>query len=251
MTNEVNKYAFGQMTAGAEDNQGEWGTTSDNAWFPEGGRLFPEIFDDALQMPEYSGEALNMILSLAGGGSAAKAVNQATKINNIKNLLKSYLPVAQKMSKDDIMKMATGMSKKPALYSKKEVGMMQKSYLDRLKKADDLAIEMTNKGRMSDAFGRPGSLRSPLAGKYKDIENLRREADIIETELLRNQWVETIGRVPNIKDLGKLKPFPQEIAEQLNPLKPFPQKIAEQLNPNKRLGRAAPFLLPEIEEAGY
>jgi hypothetical protein len=154
------------------------------------------------------------------------------------------------MSKDDIMKMATGMSKKPNmlyekelinryLYSKKEVGMMKKAYLDRIKKANDLAVEMTNKGRMSDAFGRPGSLRKPLAGKYQEIDKLRKEADIIETELLRNQWVEMIGRVPNIKDLGKLK------------MQGLPKGAARDLNPNRGPSKIAPFLLPEIEEAGY
>ena len=140
------------------------------------------------------------------------------------------------------MKMATGMSKKPALYSKKEVGMMQKAYSDRIKKANDLAMEMTNKGRMSDAFGRPGSLRKPLAGKYQDIDKLRKEAEIIETELLRNQWVEMIGRVPNIKDLGKLK---------MDRYKGLPKGVARDLNPNRGPSKMAPFLLPEIEEAGY
>jgi hypothetical protein len=69
----------------------------------------------------------------------------------------------------------------------------------RLEKAKKLANEMTDKGSMTT------NLRKPLQGKYKDIDNLMKEIDLIDLEIEKDYYMRTIGRIPNLPQFKKGK----------------------------------------------
>ena len=67
----------------------------------------------------------------------------------------------------------------------------------RMKKANDLANEMTDKGKMwNKHMNWEGDLAKPLRGKYKEIPKLREEIDKIDLELEKDYYLRTIGRIP-------------------------------------------------------
>ena len=54
------------------ENEQAWGSRADSAWFPLGGKIFPEMFGDKLQMPEGGGDVMDFLATMMTGGQAFK-----------------------------------------------------------------------------------------------------------------------------------------------------------------------------------
>ena len=70
--------------------ENKWGSRADQAWFPQGGKLFPEI-GGGLQVPEGSGDIMNMLISMITGGQAAKGGQGI--MNYIHNMKRAMKPI--------------------------------------------------------------------------------------------------------------------------------------------------------------
>ena len=73
-----------------QDNNQQWGSRADQAWFPQGGKLFPKI-GGGLQMPEGSGDVMNMLISLITGSQAAKGAQGI--MNYVHNMKRAMKPI--------------------------------------------------------------------------------------------------------------------------------------------------------------
>ena len=69
--------------------ENKWGSRADQAWFPQGGKLFPEI-GGGMQMPEGSGDFMNTLATMMTAPQAAQGGRGI--MNLIKNLTRKTKP---------------------------------------------------------------------------------------------------------------------------------------------------------------
>jgi len=78
-----------------QNNNKKWGSGADQAWFPQGGKLFPEI-GGGMQVPEGSGDILNMLVTMMTGGTVGKGIKSIVNRMNqpAKGLKMGNIPVS-------------------------------------------------------------------------------------------------------------------------------------------------------------
>jgi len=141
------------------------------AWFPQGQFL-------GMDVPSYTGDIINTILTLGAGRPAykgAKILADEGKRAIARHGMKGYIP-----------KSGTVPGKLPPIEAKEKM-------------INKLLDEMFNKNTMWNPVTKSvGGLRKPLQGKYKQIPQLRKEVDELKLQEEKDKWMELIGRVPKL-----------------------------------------------------
>ena len=144
------------------------------AWFPQGQFL-------GMNVPQYTGDVINAILTLGAGRPAykgAKILADEGKRAIARHGMKGYIP-----------KSGTVPGKLPPIAAKEKM-------------INQLLDEMHSKNTMwNKHFDRAGGLTKPLKGKYQQIPQLRKEVEGLKLQEEKDRWMELINRIPRLDHL--------------------------------------------------